>query len=210
MTNINLKRQINETELLRIGAYAQMEGTVSVCRGGNGGTGYRFLFCTNQISDIEDLVTKIASSYGNRLARNGHRISFYSKKLYDVLQNMGFHNFNTFNWNIPSCIHSSPSLKKEYLRCAIDSLGDIDIQGTTPYVAISSVNTDSMKKLSRLYGGRYYEYDNSSQNRVGRVQWKGRDALGVCEYIDWKAYCHRNIRGLELVRHVRWDMVLGV
>lgn len=188
-------KKASDIDLLRIGAYAQMEGSFRM--GIRNRFDYRFMFATNQISDMEELISRVVDRY----RKDGPYIEFYSKELYEALRDMGFRTFMQYDWNVPRCVMRSHSLKYEYLRAAIDSLGDVDIDSGVPYIRLMSVNHDGLSMMHDIYGGTLLRYDRSSY-----LQWKGADAMVLMESLNWRFYCYRNIRGAELVKGVRWEL----
>lgn len=192
-----LADKATDNDLLRIGVYSQMEGSFRLHRGGVGGVGYRFGFALNQIDDIRELLDRVI--YPPVETRGKVHVSFYCKPLYERLYEMGFRKFMSYDWNVPRCIMSSSSLRKEYLRAVIDSIGDVDVDRFSPYIRVASVNHDSMKELSNIFGGTLYKHRDTSY-----LQWKGSDAIRICRYLGWKFHCHRNIRGAELVKNSIW------
>jgi hypothetical protein len=193
--------KVSDLDLLRIGVYAQVEGGFRIHPGGRGGAGYRFTFTLNQIADMKNLLDRILVLGHEKYMRNGAYVSFYSKELYLMLNDMGFVDFTRRNWNVPRCISTSLSMRKEYMRSLIDSLGDVDVERGYPYIRIGSVNIDGLHKVSQIYGGSFLPYHDNAY-----LQWKGKDALEVCEYLEWRFNCHRNIRGAEIIRHAKWEI----
>lgn len=194
-----LRYKVSDIDLLRIGAYAQMEGSFRT--GIKNRFDYRFTFAINQIVDMEELISRVVTNY----RKDGPYIEFYSKDLYESLSRMGFHDFRQTDWNVPRCINWSQTLKNEYIRAVIDSLGDIDIEQVgypVPYIRILSVNGNGLKTLRSIYGGHLYTYGN-----MNYLQWKGSDVLRLLDMLQWRFYCHRNIRGADIVRGVRWDVM---
>lgn len=191
---VDLKKDLDDHDLFRLGLYSQMEGNFRVHNGS-----YRFTFYLQQIDDIEELVSRIVDVPVKALKRRTY-IQFYSKKLFNILKDMGFHRFSHNDWNIPKAYLRSESMKKEYLRGVIDSLGNVDVDRTVPYVRIQSVNMDGLAKVHDIYGGKLYESRGSAY-----LQWIGRDALAICEYLDWKFNGSRNIRGAQIIKNVNWE-----
>lgn len=202
----NLKGEITKdlSSLIRIGAYAQFEGSCSYFKNQQGRESYQFVFFLNQIEDMLDLAEKAT---GRRLEKDGTHIRFYSKALYDRLNELGFEKFTRIDWNIPKSIMLSESFKKEYFRALIDGLGNVDIDRATPYIKIQSANNDTLRHVGNLFGGKFYHY-NDKGYQTSYLKWWGEDALKILDYLDWKFYCHRNKRGAEVIKHVKWEKVV--
>lgn len=196
---MRLRAKVDDLDLVRIGTYAQVEGNFRMMAGAK--RYYRFTFFLNQISDMRDLINRVVELDGSHID-GGSYIQFYSKELYERLKEMGFERFRARDWNVPRCINSSSAMKREYLRSLVDALGDVDIDRTTPYIRISSVNGASLRRVGEIYGGVFIPHRNDNY-----LQWYGREALGVGEYLGWRFYCYRNIRGAELVKNARWDSI---
>jgi hypothetical protein len=190
--------RIDSRDLVRLAAYSQTEGGFRTYADGP-----RFTFFLHQISDMRELLSRALIVKHEKFVNKNTYVQFYSGILFDLMQDLGFYKFSSRDWNIPRCIYASRFLKQEYLRAIIDSLGEVDIDRTSPYVRVVSHNNDSLVKLSEIYGGKFY-----ALRRDGVLQWKGKEALDLLGYLDWEFYCFRNIRGAEIVKNVSWDRVL--
>lgn len=192
------QKRISRKDLVRVGAYAQTEGNFRIHKNG----GYRFTFFFQQISDMRDLMKRVIDT--EKVLDNRTYLQFYSKELYKDINSLGFYKFTQRDWNIPKVTMLSSSDKKEYFRAIVDALGNIDVDtyhgDNTPYVRIHSVNVESLKKLGSMFNGKYYQW----QDR-GVLQWKGKDAIDVLNYLDWEFYNFRNQRGAELIRTIKWS-----
>jgi len=191
---VKLRNRPDELDIFRLGVYSQIEGNF---RGMN--KQYRFTFYLQQISDIRQLVNRVIDAQVDVLDK-GTYIQFYSKELFNKLSDMGFHKFGTHDWNIPKSHSWSKEFKKEYLRGVIDSLGNVDIDRSSPYIRIQSVNVSGVVSVNKIYGGKLYTSKNSAY-----LQWWGNDALAICEYLDWIFHCYRNQRGAEIIKNVNWE-----
>lgn len=189
---VNVRNRPAENDLFRLGVYSQVEGNFRVDK-------YRFTFYLQQISDIKELVNRVIDAQVDDLDK-GTFIQFYSKSLYEKLSGLGFYKFGVHNWNIPNSYKWSESLKKEYLRSIIDSLGNLDIDRTTPYIKVQSVNNLGLASIAKIYGGTMYHH-----RTAGYLHWYGKDTLAICEYLDWNFHCYRNQRGAEIVKSINWE-----
>lgn len=197
----------NLNDLIRLGVYTQTEGTCHLRKTDGVITDYQFRYSTNQIEGMEDLVKKVLKkdfSY-----KNG-RISFSSKSLYEKLLSLGFNNFRAVDWNVPSIKGWGAEGQKEYLRAIIDTLGNIDIDRTTPYIAVTSVNEKSIKHIQTLFGGVFRVERRKNNFVTYRLTWTGKDAMYVLNHLEWKFYNPRNIRGAALIKVIRWEESLWV
>lgn len=195
---VAVRDKVSDTSLVRIGAYSQMEGNFRIGVGDK--TDYRFTFFLNQISDMKELIDEVIAVGADKLIKRNTYIQFYSKQLYRLLSELGFIKFGARDWNVPRCIYQSESSRREYLRAVVDSLGDVDIDRSTPYIRICSVNRDGLLRLSDIFDGTFYEHGGTNY-----LQWHGKECLRIGGYLEWKFYCHRNIRGAELIVNANWD-----
>lgn len=179
-------------DLIRVGVYAQVEGNLSIYH-----SNYDFSFYLNQISDMKPLLERITG----RKFEDKLRIRFRSKGLYDRLSGYGFKQFHTDDWNIPNLNQFGELGKNEYFRALIDSLGNVDIDETVPYVRVSTINEKSLKSIANIFGGRLTgPYDDRLY-----LTWKGTDAIDTLNLLEWKFSNRRNSRGAQLIRSVRWE-----
>lgn len=182
-------------DLIRIATYAQLEGTFTMSGNKNN---YRFRFESQQIKDIKDLVERVMDK---KIMGNPLTISISSKSLYEEIASLGFTHFYSYNWNIPKVNSFGPRGKAEYVRAVIDSIGNVDIDGASPQVQLSSVNSDSLQLFSKMFGGKTRgEYDGRTY-----LRWGGQEAIDLLESLDWRFNNRRNERGAELIKAVRWE-----
>lgn len=186
------------TNLIRLGAYTQMEGSFYYYQKKGE---YFFRLNTNQIDDMDEL---LLNTLGKTPYKRGPIAIFRSKELYEALQDLGFNKFHSYDWNVPNVINRSQEYKKEYLRAVFDSLGDINVRETSPIASIRSVNHDSLKRLSEIYGGNFFTTKDQNYSR-SVLEWYGRNAMDLVRWLDWKFYCGSNARGAELIKIVKWS-----
>lgn len=192
----------NFDDLIRLGVYTQTEGTFFLRKKNGVVTDYQFRYSTNQIDDLEDLVARVLRK--DFTIKEG-RIRFSSKRLYERFQSMGFKNFKAIDWNVPSIKGWGGDGQKEYLRAIIDTLGNVDIDKTNPYVAVSSVNEKSLKQIQNIFGGKFREEKRKNNYTTYRLTWYGKDALYLLNHLDWSFHNPRNIRGAALIKVIRWE-----
>ena len=184
-------------DLIRLGTYAQLEGSVN----------YRvnkvqFSYFLNQIIDMKQLAERVV---GEKVKDHGHYIRIYKMGLYEELQSLGFRRFGQHDWNVPNINSFGESGKKEYLRAVIDSIGNVDVTDNQPYIKLSSVNHDSLIHLSKIFGAKFTGPYNYGYSDNYNARWKSSHATSVLEYLDYMFYNHRNRRGAELIKSVRWE-----
>lgn len=184
-----------DNDLIRLGVYTQMEGSVSTVHGGA-----QFTFFTRQIEDMTELCSRVAEK---ELSVYKGYVRIYSKKLLETLNYMGFESFHPWNWNVLRDIDEEDEV--EYLRAIIDSIGNVDIDRKTPYIQLSSINQVALRELNRKFGGKLRgPYASQNSERLFLL-WKGRTALELLERLDWTFHNARNQRGAAIIRMVRWE-----
>jgi hypothetical protein len=194
------------SDLIRIGVYSQLEGNTFIRKPKPPliNIDYRFGFSTNQISDMNELINRILGREINEGSRKG-RLQFSSKELHDKLIDLGFKKFHSDDWNVPTITVWGFEGQKEYLRAIIDSIGNVDIDRGQPYIALSNVNKIGVLKLQKMFGGKFRVEVRKNGFTTYRINWRGRKAIELLNFLDWRFYNHRNIRGAELIRVVRWE-----
>lgn len=187
-----LKKTSKTEDIFRLGCYAQMEGSVTVSQS-------QFKFYRQQISDIDNLVERVVDIPLEEM-NNRTFLQFRCVDLINELKYLGFYKFNVHDWNFPKATEKNEDLKKEHLRAVVDALGTVDVDKSTPYVKVQSVNTDSLVKIHTIHGGNLRLYGDTNY-----LEWKGDAALEICSYLDWKFYCYRNMRGAQLIKNIKWE-----
>lgn len=179
-------------DLIRFGSYAQMEGTVYV-------PDYRFRFRDKQIPSIKDLCIRL----GKQPNKNKNIYTVYSRDLFILLRDLGFHEFRAKYWNVPDVFGFNADEKLEYLRAVIDCLGNVDIEQDRVVVRVSSHNLDSITRVVELFEGAV-----SVRNGRAYAFWKDYHAINLLNDLDWKFYNPRNERGAELITGRKWEEFL--
>lgn len=192
---VALRPRIDKNDLFRLGVYGQLEGNFRIHSGS-----HRFTFYLQQISDIKDLVGRVVDVPVDDLVKSTY-IQFSSKELYEQMTGLGFYRFGTHDWNVPRAYMQSMALRKEYLRGVIDALGVIDVDRTVPYVFMTSVNNTGVQMIQEIFGGNLHENPNGRSY----LKWRGKKALEIGTFLDWKFYCYKNIRGAEIVKNMNWE-----
>ena len=192
-------------DLIRIGVYSQMEGTFFIYKKHNSReVKYTFSFYPYQISDMDDLLKRVAGK--SPLIKKDGRLVINSKQLYEVLTSLDFKSFHNYDWNMPLIDGWGIDGRKEYIRAVIDSLGDVDIKENIPSIQISSVNKIGLNMIYKSFGGNL----NGPYSDRYFLVWRGEAAKMMLNYLDWKFYNNRNMRGANLIRIVRWqDYILS-
>lgn len=185
---------VNRVDLIRIGTYAQLEGSAYFSRSSQKPV---FQFFTTTIDDMASLIGRVTGKEPNP----GVRARFHSPKLWDELKLLGFRRYQTTDWNVPNVEKFSDEDRREYLRAVIDSLGNVDIEDGRPYIQVASHNASSLEKLAKIFNA---EVRGPYDDRLF-IRWRGGRATEILETLDWKFHNRRNQRGADLIKAVRWE-----
>lgn len=184
-------------DFIRIGVYSQMEGSCVVRN-----NSVQFTFFLQQIKDMKTLAKKVSD---DNIKEHGSYLRIYSRPLYEELVSLGFARFRHDNWNVPPLKSFGEDGTKEYLRAVIDSIGNVDIEGATPYIQLSSVNKSSINKLAFSFDGHIRGPYGTDASPRYFLRWKGKKALQLLDYLDWEFNNFRNDRGASLIKQIRWE-----